>query len=259
VSGKIGAAMRLRHLLAFAAVTVLVAAGCGSSRPKTTLGEGAFAHARELFLAGKGGQPGCAFCHSLEAAGTVGPFGPDFDSVFGVDRDQFGATTKSLEKLVRKMIDHGVGACTAASFNPTACMPAKIVTGGDADAVATFVATCAARAKLPDCRAASRASLTGLPLKGYRLYLKYTCADCHTTTGNVAAAPTFKGLAGSKVKLTGGRTVVADDAYLIQSIRNPDAQIVAPFSPLVMSRRLPPGGVPPGDVKALVAFIKAVK
>jgi len=240
-------------LVAVGIVSVLAAPGCGSSGSK----KHDFAHARELFLAGKDGNPGCAYCHSLKSAGTVGPFAPDFDEILGLDRSQYGYRTKRLEKLVLRMIGRGV--CGKGRFNPTTCMPPKLLTGADADAVATFVATCAARAQLPACRAASRTTLTGLPRQGYRLYLKFTCADCHTTNGNVAAAPTFQGLAGSKVELTGGRTVEADDAYLLESIRNPNAKIVRGFAPTVMSRRLPPGGISVAQAKALVAFIKAVK
>lgn len=53
-----------------------------------------------------------------------------------------------------------------------------------------------------------------------------SCLWCHTLDGEEKAAqwrkaPTFKGLYGSKRKLLAGREVVADDAYIAQSIREP--------------------------------------
>ena len=62
--------------------------------------------------------------------------------------------------------------------------------------------------------------------KGRALYNSLSCSACHTLDGSGGAGPTFKHLYRSKVKLSTGKTVIADDAYLIRSIRDPDAQIV---------------------------------
>jgi len=55
------------------------------------------------------------------------------------------------------------------------------------------------------------------------------CGGCHSIDGTTLVGPTWLGLAGSKVELSDGQVVTADDAYLAQSIKAPQAQIVAGF------------------------------
>ncbi|MBA2615061.1 MAG: cytochrome c [Actinobacteria bacterium] len=94
---------------------------------------------------------------------------------------------------------------------------------------------------------------------GKKLYASLGCQGCHTLEGAKSVGPTFKGLYNSERKLTDGSTVTADDAYLLQSITDPDKQIVAGFQPGVMSSVIKPGQVSPSDAKSLVEFIKTVK
>src|SRR5438046_53605 len=85
------------------------------------------------------------------------------------------------------------------------------------------------------------------------------CGSCHKLTGSTLVGPTFKGLYGSKVQLSTGQTVTADDAYLLESIMDPDAKIVKGFPKGVMSATIRPGSVPEAKAKQLVAFIKSKK
>lgn len=80
------------------------------------------------------------------------------------------------------------------------------------------------------------------------------CTACHSTDGTQRAGPTFKGLYGSKRPLTNGMTVVADDAYLIESIEKPDAKVVKGFEPV-----MPPLPLTPADERAIVAYLKTLK
>jgi cytochrome c oxidase subunit 2 len=52
------------------------------------------------------------------------------------------------------------------------------------------------------------------------------CLQCHTTDGRPGSGPTWKGLAGSVRPLASGEEVVADDAYLFNSIVDPNNQVV---------------------------------
>ena len=99
----------------------------------------------------------------------------------------------------------------------------------------------------------------GSAATGKMLYASLSCNGCHTTTGAKSAGPTFKGLAGSKVQLSDGTTVTADDAYLVESIRDPDKQIVQGFTKGVMSSTIKPGQVSEAQAADLVAFIESVK
>lgn len=62
---------------------------------------------------------------------------------------------------------------------------------------------------------------------GAELYQQYACSSCHDT----GKGPSLLGLYGSPVKLTNGQTVIADDAYIRESILNPSAKIVAGYPP----------------------------
>jgi len=94
---------------------------------------------------------------------------------------------------------------------------------------------------------------------GKKLYTSLGCQGCHTLDGAKSAGPTFKGLAGSQVKLTDGSTVAANDDYLLESITDPDKQIVSGYTAGIMSSVIKPGQVSQTDAKSLVAFIKTVK
>jgi cytochrome c551/c552 len=111
--------------------------------------------------------------------------------------------------------------------------------------------------------AADAASTSTDPVvRGKALAQQLGCVGCHTADGNTAAGPTWKGLAGSQVKLITGSTVTADDAYLRESIVNPDAKIVEGYGPGVMgpavdavrSRRNENG-----NIDALIAYINSLK
>jgi cytochrome c1 len=79
------------------------------------------------------------------------------------------------------------------------------------------------------------------------------CSTCHSVDGEDGVGPTWKGLAGSKVELQNGKTVTADDAYLERAIKNPGAQVVTGFQPIMPERKLPAD-----QVAAIVAYLKAL-
>jgi cytochrome c oxidase subunit 2 len=100
---------------------------------------------------------------------------------------------------------------------------------------------------------------TGLIGRGKALYASLSCSACHTIDGRGGAGPTFKHLYGSRVRLSTGKTVVATDAYLLRSIQDPDAQIVAGRPAHVMTTVIAKGQVRRADALALVAFIKSLR
>jgi cytochrome c oxidase subunit II len=98
-----------------------------------------------------------------------------------------------------------------------------------------------------------------LVARGSALYASLGCQSCHSTDGSQGVGPTFKGLFGSQVSLTGGQSVTADAAYLSKSIEDPDAQIVSGYTAGVMSGVVKPGAVSASDVAALVAYIESLR
>ena len=95
--------------------------------------------------------------------------------------------------------------------------------------------------------------------KGKSLYSSLGCSSCHSLDGSSGVGPTFKGLYDSQVKLTTGKSVQADDTYLLDSIEDPDKDIVQGYQPGVMSGVIKPHQVALADARDLVAFIKSLK
>lgn len=60
------------------------------------------------------------------------------------------------------------------------------------------------------------------------------CVACHSIDGSVKVGPTWLGLYGSQRTLADGKTITADEAYLRESILNPNVKIVRDFAPNVM-------------------------
>lgn len=98
-----------------------------------------------------------------------------------------------------------------------------------------------------------------LVAKGKALAAAHGCQGCHTITGAKLTGPTWKGLAGSKVHLTSGKTVVATDSYLIGVITDPTTLMVEGYDATVMSEMISPGSISTAEAKALVAYIKTLK
>jgi len=130
-----------------------------------------------------------------------------------------------------------------------------------ASAAPTTTATTTTTTTTPSPAVGPVAVTPALVAHGKSLYQSDGCAACHSLTGSTGVGPSFKGLAGSTVTLSGGQTVTADDAYLQQSIANPDAQIVKGYRAGVMPAAVASYNLTgkPADIRALVAFIKSHK
>lgn len=98
-----------------------------------------------------------------------------------------------------------------------------------------------------------------LVARGKALYASDGCSACHSLTGAAGVGPSLGGSAGRTVTLANGQTVTADDTYLQRSITDPDAQVVRGYRAGVMSAAIMGYDLSskPGDVRALVAFIKS--
>ena len=103
------------------------------------------------------------------------------------------------------------------------------------------------------------AAPAGDATKGKALYTSLGCVGCHSLDGSKGTGPTFKGLAGSSVQLTNGKSAIADNAYLTKSIQNADSDVVQGYSPGIMSAVIKPGAVSQSDTADLVAYIQQQK
>lgn len=96
--------------------------------------------------------------------------------------------------------------------------------------------------------------------KGRALFTQFGCNSCHTVDGTPGVGPSLKGVYESSVRLSNGETVKADDAYLRESITDPDATIVSGFTPGIMPAAVPKDRVSKEEnLEPLVAYIKTLK
>lgn len=82
------------------------------------------------------------------------------------------------------------------------------------------------------------------------------CLRCHTLDGSNHIGPTWRGLYASERTLGNGTQVVADEAYLTESMMDPLAKIVAGFAPVMPTYR---GRITPIEVAAILELIKSLR
>ena len=101
----------------------------------------------------------------------------------------------------------------------------------------------------------AKADVQALIERGKQLAQTNGCLGCHTTDGRPSVGPTWKGLYGSERELQDGTKVIADEAYLKESITDPNAKVVKGFSP-----SMPPySQLSEEDLNALIEYIKSLK
>jgi len=91
--------------------------------------------------------------------------------------------------------------------------------------------------------------------QGERLFQQMGCSTCHLLDQQ-GRCPIMRGVYGSHVQLTDGKTVLADDAYIRESILNPNAKIVAGFHPDVMPSFQ--GQISEEGLLQLIVYIKSL-
>jgi len=89
---------------------------------------------------------------------------------------------------------------------------------------------------------------------GRELAIATGCASCHGSNGEGRVGPTFIGLADSQVLLSDGTTVTADDTYLYESIKNPDAK-----HRRGATSRMPSYNLSDAEIASIIIYIRAVK
>lgn len=102
----------------------------------------------------------------------------------------------------------------------------------------------------------AKVTLVSLAEQGKEVYEKKGCVGCHSTDGTTKVGPTHKGLYGSKVELSDGRVVVADDNYIRNHIENPQKNTVKGFNPVMPTFK---GLLTEAEMNALIAYIKSLK
>lgn len=90
---------------------------------------------------------------------------------------------------------------------------------------------------------------------GKRLFQSHGCTGCHMSK-SVARAPGLDGIFGRSVPLAGGGTVIADEAYLRDSILQPQKHVVAGYEPIMPSFK---GQISEEAILQIIAYIKSLQ
>jgi cytochrome c oxidase subunit 2 len=90
---------------------------------------------------------------------------------------------------------------------------------------------------------------------GERLFQRYACVTCHRADSG-ARGPLLNGVFGKTVKLEGGREATADEAYLRESIVNPNAKVLEGYKAIMPTFA---GQISEEGILQLIAYIKTLE
>jgi cytochrome c oxidase subunit 2 len=91
--------------------------------------------------------------------------------------------------------------------------------------------------------------------RGQALVTASGCVACHSLDGSEGIGPTWFGLAGRREIMSDGSVITADDAYIHESIKAPQAKIVAGFE----NQLMPNYGFTDEQINDIVAYIKTLR
>lgn len=90
--------------------------------------------------------------------------------------------------------------------------------------------------------------------QGKKLFQDYACNTCHTEAPG-GRGPVLTNIFGSTRPLRDGRSVIADENYIRQSITDPQSQIVSGFEPIMPTFK---GQLNEAQLMQLVAYMKSL-
>jgi cytochrome c oxidase subunit 2 len=94
---------------------------------------------------------------------------------------------------------------------------------------------------------------------GAALFESLACVTCHRegeeAAGRIARGPSLEGLYGNQVRLADGRTIIADDEYIRESILQPMTKLVAGWDPVMPTFQ---GQVTEEQLSQLIAYVRTL-
>jgi cytochrome c oxidase subunit II len=90
---------------------------------------------------------------------------------------------------------------------------------------------------------------------GEQLFTDKGCVTCHTVDGTARVGPSLKGTFGKPVACADGREQVVDEAYIRESILQPQAHARAGYPPAMPANY--GDHLDAGELDALVAYIRS--
>ncbi|HXS96297.1 MAG TPA: cytochrome c oxidase subunit II [Candidatus Limnocylindrales bacterium] len=97
-------------------------------------------------------------------------------------------------------------------------------------------------------------AMGSLAENGEKLFMSLACGNCHHPDGS-GRCPSLVGLYNSNVRLSSGNDIHADEAYIRESILQPNAKVVAGFQPVMPTFQ---GLVTEEGVLQLIEYVKSL-
>jgi mono/diheme cytochrome c family protein len=194
----------------------------------------------------------CSACHQVDKA-LIAPSLREIASIHGGHPERIVAWAKapgkkrpqfmqmpsmahlgdeSLNRVARYMLETGAAASgeTAAPTSPVPAAPAP--------ATPPAVSQITAAAPLDPIPATKPAGANADAIsRGGDCFIQFTCVACHSTNGTRLIGPSLRNLIGRTEKFTDGTSLVADEAYVRESIAEPQKKVVETYPPIMPSMR----------------------
>ena len=189
-------------------------------------------------MEGQGGKQACSACHTLADAGSTGTIGPNLDEAFGPGRRQ-GFKESTIASIVYTQIKYP---SNGQSTRRDQMMPANLVTGDDAEAVAAYVAACAGNEGSEECTGPERGggqAAGGRTNDPKSIFTSAGCGGCHTFSDAGTTGTTAPNLDESKTSLPEAIQQIRDGGGGMPAFKDQlsEAQIRALAEYITESRR----------------------
>jgi cytochrome c oxidase subunit 2 len=184
-------------------------------------------------------QYGCLGCHSLDGSESVGPTlhqiagrtikveSDGEDKELSADRDYLRrAILNPSEEIVE-------------GFDPIMPDFTGVIPESDLEHILDFL----------------MGETKDAPLDGGKIAEEQGCLGCHSTDGSSMVGPSFKSIFGRETELEGDRKITVDTDYLRRSIKEPNADIVDDFPPIMPAY----DQLSSAELQALVDYLKGLK
>ncbi len=184
-------------------------------------------------------QNGCFGCHNF----SDNSIGPTWLGLFGKTQTLADGQTVLVDEVYLKESIINPAAKLVKGFAPI--MPAVQFTDLELDSLIALIKEKGAIQPV--------SQQSNLALNGAQLAQAKGCTACHSQDGTRMLGPSWQGIYGSNRKLANGQTVLVDDAYLMESLFQPNAKIVESYPPV-----MPPPVINQDEALALIEFIKTL-
>jgi cytochrome c oxidase subunit 2 len=182
---------------------------------------------------------GCLACHDF----TDNPIGPTWKGLFGKLQYLVGGQEVLVDDAYLKESIVDPTAKVVRGYAPI--MPVKQL---DDLAVNALIAYIKEKGSAMD-----PINDVAVAVSGAELAQSKGCTACHSQDGTKMLGPTWKGLYGSTRELTSGQRIEVTDAYLKESIFQPNAKIANGFPPI-----MPPPVINEQEALAIIELIKTL-